>query len=134
MKLIRKHDNLSDFAIYELNSKEQELFHGNFAVSQGTFCDLAIKDFGEVQLLKELKAYEYEGIFQTYLEAYYHIKLVEAKSMINHMEWKRKETCGIDCFDKKNHRMITENSDKLNIMFYPLTEEKPNMKDHLEFD
>jgi len=80
-----------NFHIYELSEEEQKVFNGKFAVSQGHFSDWAIKNMGEIELLKGLKPHLYEEFFQTELEAFYHIKLVEMQKELERIEYSLKD-------------------------------------------
>ena len=85
MKLIKtveqKNFLVSIFAIYELNDEQTKKFGKRYAVSQGVFSKYGIEMFGEDDLIEDLKASRYEGLFETKLEAEQHIKIVvlEAK-------------------------------------------------------
>lgn len=76
----------SKWGIYELSEEQQKKFNGKFALSQGVFSDFAIEEYGEDKLLSDLKDYSYEGIFQTKLEAFYQVKLVEMQNKIEKLE------------------------------------------------
>ena len=143
MKLVRNKDELSDFVIYELSEEESLLVEKKFGhkatfyVSPGEFCNYYMEKHSFADIIKEklnVSPFYYAGFFPTYLEAYYHIKLIEATDMIDQMEWRAKKAAGIEPqFDIKNHRLVRENTDKLNVMFYPLTEAEPDPDDHPEF-
>lgn len=84
---IKKNELLgSNWGIYELNPDEEKKFGNKYALSQGVFSDYAINEFGEDELLSNLKDFAYEGFFETEKEAYMQVKLVEMKSKIERME------------------------------------------------
>ncbi len=91
MKLVEtvEKNNLlaSNWAIYELSDDQQEKFNGRFALSQGVYSDLVLREYGEDKLLSDLKDYSYEGVFQTKLEAFYQVKLVEMQNKIEKLEY-----------------------------------------------
>lgn len=142
MLIKRKKDKLSNFVIYELNEDESELVNAKFGaickfyVASGEFSDFYLKNHSFLDIINDWQCISpvyYLGFFQTYLEAYYHIKLIEAEGMIDKMEWKVKEALGMEIYDEKKREMIKENTNRLNVMFFPLTEEKPDIADHPEF-
>jgi hypothetical protein len=90
MELVQeiKKNNLltSNWGIYKLNEEEVKKYGGKFALSQGVFSDFALKEMGADKLLSELKAYNYEGFFETQKEAYMQVKLVEMKCKVDRLE------------------------------------------------
>lgn len=82
----------SDWGIYELSEEQAAKYGGKFALSQGIFSDFALERIGENQLLSELKEHSYEGFFQTRLEAFYQVKLVEMQNKIKWLERVIKES------------------------------------------
>ena len=84
---IKKNELLSsNWGIYELTPEEAKKFGNKYALSQGVFTDLALKEFGADKLLSRLKEYNYEGFFETQKEAYLQVKLVEMKCKIDRLE------------------------------------------------
>ena len=91
---IKKNDLLSsNWGIYELSQIEADKYgNGNkFALSQGLFSNFALEEIGVDKLLSELKAYNYEGFFETQKEAYMQVKLVEMKCKIDMLEYTIKD-------------------------------------------
>lgn len=90
MELIRKIEKnkllFSDWGIYKLSEEQAKKFGGRFALSQGIFNDYVLKEFDEDNLLSKLSNFEYEGIFQTELEAFYQVKLVEMQNKIDKLQ------------------------------------------------
>lgn len=90
MKLVQKIESnkllSSDWGIYELSDEEQKKFGKKFALSQGVFCDHAMETYGSDNLISELSPYKYEGLFDTQLEAYFQVKLVEMECKIQRFE------------------------------------------------
>lgn len=83
MKLLEKpYDN---FCIYELNAGEESEFGKKFVVTQGELTDWAFKHLGSEEILKQISPARYEEFFQTRLEAYYHIKLIESEYEIKRL-------------------------------------------------
>ena len=84
MELVRKIEKnkllVSNLGIYKLSDKQEKKFGGKFALSQGLFSDYALKEFGEDKLLSRLSDLNYEGFFETELEAFYQVKLVEMQN------------------------------------------------------
>lgn len=80
-----------DWGIYELSKEQAIRYGGKFALSQGIFSEFALKEIGEEKLLSKLDSFNYEGFFQTRLEAFYQVKLVEMQSKIDRFEGLIKE-------------------------------------------
>lgn len=87
MKLVRKIKKnevlRSDWGIYELDESEQAKYGHKYAVSQGIFCESALREFTNDELLGGLKEYNYEGFFDTIIEACQHVKLVEYHCIVS---------------------------------------------------
>ena len=90
MELVRKIEKnkllVSNWGIYKLSDKQEKKFGGKFALSQGLFSDYALKEFGEDKLLSRLSDLNYEGSFETELEAFYQVKLVEMQNKIDRLQ------------------------------------------------
>lgn len=90
MELVRKIEKnkllVSNWGIYKLSDEQEKKFGGKFALSQGIFCDYALEEFGEDDLLSKLSDFNYEGVFQTELEAFYQVKLVEMQNKIDKLQ------------------------------------------------
>lgn len=90
MELIRKIEKnkllLSNWGIYKLSEEQTRKFGGRFALSQGIFSDYALEEYGEDKLLSKLSDFNYEGFFETELEAFYQIKLVEMQNKIDRLQ------------------------------------------------
>lgn len=90
MELIRKIEKnkllINNWGIYKLSDEQEEKFGGKIALSQGIFNDYALKEFGEDKLLSKLSDINYEGFFQTELEAFYQVKLVEMQNKIDRLQ------------------------------------------------
>jgi hypothetical protein len=90
MKLIRTIEKnkllVSDWGIYELSEEYQAKYNGKFALSQGVISDFALENIGEDTLIEGLHDYQYEGIFQTELEAFYQVKLLEMQKEIEKLK------------------------------------------------
>lgn len=90
MKLIRKIEKNklldSNWGIYKLSDEQEKKFGGKFALSQGMFSDYALEEFGEDNLLSKLSDFSYEGFFETELEAFYQVKLVEMQNKIDRLQ------------------------------------------------
>lgn len=90
MKLIRTIEKnkllVSDWGIYELSEEQQAKYNGKFALSQGIISYFALENIGEDTLIEGLHDYQYEGIFQTELEAFYQVKLLEMQKEIERLK------------------------------------------------
>lgn len=90
MELIRKIEKnrllASNWGIYKLSDEQVKKFGGRFALSQGIFNDYALKEYGEDKLLSRLSDLNYEGFFQTELEAFYQVKLIEMQNKIDRLQ------------------------------------------------
>lgn len=80
MKLIER---VFGFAIYELNEELANKFNGKFILSQAEFSNHWLENHSIEETISELKPFNYEGIFQTRLEAYYQANLVEMEHRYN---------------------------------------------------
>jgi len=58
-------------------------FGGKYALSQAVISDYWLNNHSVEDTISELKPYNYEGIFQTRLEAYYQANLVEMEHQYN---------------------------------------------------
>lgn len=87
VKVIEKNELLvSDWGIYKLDEEERRAFGNNYALSQGTISEWALEEMGPNKLLSGLRAYAYEGFFETKKEAYLQVKLVEMLCKIDRLE------------------------------------------------
>ena len=77
---------VSPFSIYHLSDEMAKKYGGKYAVTQGVFSEIFINEEGEDACLQTIKAYEYGGFFQTELEAFQHVKIVEQKMLIERID------------------------------------------------
>lgn len=92
MELVKvlKYDAASnnEWAIYKLNDEEREKFGRVFAVTIGTHENLISDGNSSERLLIQLCLWRGERLFDTYNEAFMHIKLMEASSKLpNGISW-----------------------------------------------
>jgi len=96
MKLIEK---VFGFAIYELDEEMTNKFGGKFVLSQAELSKYWLENHSIEDTVSALKPFNYEGIFQTRLEAYYQANLVEMEHQYNLLKNNVKEV-----YEKMNNR------------------------------
>ncbi|EXG87793.1 hypothetical protein K413DRAFT_4693 [Clostridium sp. ASBs410] len=96
MRLI---EEVFNFAIYELDEAMTNKFGGKYFLSKAVISDYWLNNHTAEETISQLRPYNYEGIFQTRLEAYYQANLVEMEHQYNLL--KNNVT---DIFDKMNNR------------------------------
>ena len=96
MKLIER---VFGFAIYELNEETTNKFGGKFVLSAAEFSKYWLENHSIEEIISELKPFNYEGIFQTRLEAYYQANLAEMEHQYNLLKNNVKEV-----YEKMNNR------------------------------
>ena len=72
----------TDWEIYELDETEQALFGRKYAVTNGTYDDFLSK-YSATELLRSLSLWRGERLFDTYNEAFMHIKLMEVSHKVS---------------------------------------------------
>ena len=90
MKLI---ESVHSFVIYELDEVMTSKFGGKYFLSQAEISEYWLKNHSVEETISGLKPYNYEGIFQTRLEAYYQANLVEMEHQYNLLKNSINETC-----------------------------------------
>ncbi|MGL6216423.1 MAG: hypothetical protein ACRC36_00195 [Lacrimispora sphenoides] len=88
MKLI---EDVFNFAIYELDEAMTNRFGGKYFLSQAVISDYWLKNHSVEEIISGLRPFNYEGIFQTRLEAYYQACLVEMEHQYNILKDEIKE-------------------------------------------
>ncbi len=96
MKLIER---VFGFAIYELDEEMTNKFGGKFVLSMAEFSKYWLENHSIEETILELKPFNYEGILQTRLEAYYQANLVEMEYKYNLLKNNVKEV-----YEKMNNR------------------------------
>lgn len=100
MKLIER---VFGFAIYELDEIIASKFGGKYFLSQAELSDYWLKNHSVEDTLSQIRPYNYEGIFQTRLEAYYQANLVEMEHQYNLLK-----NSVTEIYEKMNNRQEIE--------------------------
>lgn len=101
VKVIEKNELLSsNWGIYELSEEQSKRYNGKrYALSQGIFSDYALETMGEDNLITGLREHLYEGLFETELEAYLTVKLVEMKCKVDRYHYAMNDMLKVDKID-----------------------------------
>lgn len=87
MELVRRIEKnellTNEWGIYKLSQPMQEKYNKKYALTQGILADDVGEYFDEDSIIHDLRTWNYEGTFDTELEAFYQVKLIEMENKIN---------------------------------------------------